>query len=307
MNAYLTTIVWIGFLLRGACLAQVAPTPSHNWKRATLLYPGTVLPWQEMTHNTPQDIRQELFDTNTLYLIGKYGGLPDEDIGTIQVAQDPGDNRVRLYQIGNSDLGFKVMSEQLLRYIRAREEGHTRALLLAAITNSAQTFTILDPDLRALASSRVLVPLSWLKKEASGISTNKVGTVVSRSTSITVVNGKTVTNEAAHVPSVDEVCRWTSYTLIDGDIGWCYFVMFKADGSVDYVRDCKCDAKEYDQRYEKTIREVDAEVEAEMKKNGSYGQLGSIHQFWRLKKEKLQASGIEWRSPSELNPNANFD
>jgi hypothetical protein len=44
-----------------------------------------------------------------------------------------------------------------------------------------------------------------------------------------------------------------------------------------------------------------------MKQDGNFGQLGSIHIFWRLKKEKLQAKGIEWQSPGELNPNSKYD
>ena len=44
-----------------------------------------------------------------------------------------------------------------------------------------------------------------------------------------------------------------------------------------------------------------------MKRAGDYGQFGSCHTFWHLKKEKLKVKGINWRSPSELNPNTCFD
>jgi hypothetical protein len=146
-----------------------------------------------------------------------------------------------------------------------------------------------------------------VRKAESGTSTNKAGTVVSRTTSITTVNGKTVTNETVHIPKVDEVCRWVAYTVVDGEVAWRYFLMFKADGSLDYEHDSKCDAKDYEPQYQRTIKTVEDEVDAEMKKVGSYGKFGSVHTFWHLKKQKLKARGIEWRSPSELNPNTNYD
>jgi hypothetical protein len=48
-------------------------------------------------------------------------------------------------------------------------------------------------------------------------------------------------------------------------------------------------------------------VHAEMKRKGSFGKFGSVHEFWGLKQEKLKAKGIKWRSPAELNPNTNYD
>jgi len=55
------------------------------------------------------------------------------------------------------------------------------------------------------------------------------------------------------------------------------------------------------------IKDVEDEVDGEMKRNGSFGRFGSVHTFWRLKKVKLKARGVEWWSPSELNPNAIYD
>ena len=129
----------------------------------------------------------------------------------------------------------------------------------------------------------------------------------SRTISVEVVNGKTVTNETIHIPKVDEVCHWDLYTLIDGEVAWQYLVRFKANGSLDYITDSRCDAKEYDPKFAKVIKEVEDEVHAEMKRNGTLGQFGSVHSFWWLKKEKLKARGIDWRSPSELNPNISYD
>jgi hypothetical protein len=146
-----------------------------------------------------------------------------------------------------------------------------------------------------------------MKKIDTGTYTNHAGEVTSGSTTISTINGRSQTNETSEVSRKDEVCRWASFVLVDGEIAWCYNVRFKSDGSVGYVFDSRTDAKEYDPKLQPLIKQVDAEVTAEMKKNGSYGHLGSVHTFWERKKEKLKAKGVEWRSPGELSPNTIFD
>ena len=95
--------------------------------------------------------------------------------------------------------------------------------------------------------------------------------------------------------------------MVDGEIAWRYYVKFKADGLLDYVSDSRCDAKEYDPKYQEMIKDVEDVVQGEMKRDGHLGKFGSVHLFWHLKKEKLKARGVEWRSPSELNPNVHYD
>ena len=307
MNARLTTIVCVGFVLRCICSAQVSSTPLRNWKSAALIDPGFGFSRLKLSHNSPEVIRQEILNTNTVRLIAASTGLTDADLATVQVAQEPGYSWVQVYQLGNSERAFEVLIEQLSSYVRAREEGHTRAFVLAALANRAAPSTISDRDLRAIATNRALLPVSWLKRAESGTSTNKAGRVASRTIWTTVVNGRTVTNQTTHIPKVDEVCRWVSYTLVDGEVAWRYSVKFKGDGSLDYVHDSRGDAKEYDPKYQKVIKEVEDEAHAEMKRDGSFGRFGSVHTFWHLKKVKLKAKGIEWRSPAELNSNTNYD
>ena len=294
-------------LLAWGCTADTPPAPPEHWRSATPLDLIAGISRVKVSHNSPEAIRRELLDPITLRLLAKSSGLSDKDLRSVKVAQEPGAGWVQLYQTGGSDKKFQTLSQRLRDYVRAREDGHTRGFLLAAITNAAPSSSVSDPDLKALLGSQPLLPASWLKKADSGTITNKAGQEASRTITTTTINGKEVTSETVHIPKVDEVCRWVSYTVADGEIGWWYLIKFKADGSVDDVQESRCDAKEYDPRYQKAIKQVEREVKAAMKKDGSYGQFGSCHTFWHLKKEKLKARGIDWRSPTELNPNTCFD
>jgi len=300
---------WLALVFAAFSIATAAVMPATTPKpiRATTIDFGWHRGFLKLSHNGPKAIRQELLETNTVQLIAKSNGLSEQDLSTVQLAQESDGNWLMLNQINTPETAFKVLSEQLRNYVRARQDGHTKAFLLAAITNHVEPSTISDPDLRVIASNRIMLPLSWLKKRGSGNSTNKAGEVISRRVFTTKVDGKTVTNETKHIPQADEICRWVSYTLTDGEVGWEYFLMFKMDGSLHYLREEKCDAKEYDPAYQELIKGVEGEVYGEMKRNGDSGQLGSVHTFWRLKKQKLKTKGIEWRSPSELNPDKTYD
>jgi hypothetical protein len=133
------------------------------------------------------------------------------------------------------------------------------------------------------------------------------GEIVSITTSTTFVNGKEQTVTTTNMPKVDEVMRWVSYTAVDGDIAWRYICYFRPNGQIEDVNNERFDAKELDPKYSQLIKAVENEVTAEMKRRGEYGKLGAVHEFWLLKKEKLKVKGINWRSPSELNPNINYD
>ena len=306
MKLKLATIVCIGFLLEWSGFAQVASTPPQHWKRETPLNIGMGFYRVDLSYNSPEAIQQEILDTDTVRLIAKSGGLSDEDLATVQIAQEPRFNWVGLYQLGNSEKAYNILSEQLRNYVRAREDGHTRAYVMAAITNRTEASMISDPGLRAIAEKQHLLPLSWLKLAESGTITNKAGQTAGK-ISMTTVNGKTVTNETTHILEADEVCRWVKYTLVDGTIAWQYHVQFKSDGSLYYVMEIKCDAKDCDPKYKKLMTDVENEVRGEMKRDGTSGHFGSVHTFWDLKQNKLRARGIEWRSPRELNPNSIFD
>lgn len=64
------------------------------------------------------------------------------------------------------------------------------------------------------------------------------------------------------------------------------------------------DPIEDDPEYASLFREVDAAIEA---KFGTDLVLGRCHSIWAFQAELLAARGIEWLSPSELNPGVLFD
>jgi hypothetical protein len=296
-------------LLIGAhtSFAQGLSSRPQKWAQGTPLSIGTGISQLALSHNSPEQICKEILNTNLVSLIGKSGGLSDDDLKTIQIVHDSDGNTVWLYQIGNSEKAFNILNARLRTYSEARGAGHTELFLLAAITNHVEPHLIPDPDLRVLAISNPLLPVSWLRKSDSGTRTNRAGQIAGTSSVTTFVNGKVQTTTSTNLPTVDEVCRWVTYVATDGEIAWRYVLNFRVDGKLDFIDESKCDAKEYDPSYRKTIEKVNQEVELEMKRNGSFGKLGSVHTFWQLKREKLGAKGIEWRSPAELNPNTIYD
>ena len=53
---------------------------------------------------------------------------------------------------------------------------------------------------------------------------------------------------------------------------------------------------------------TEKEVDDMLKSHPVYKQIGYCHLFWEKKRKILKDRyGIEWRSPSELNPETDFD
>ena len=73
------------------------------------------------------------------------------------------------------------------------------------------------------------------------------------------------------------------------------------------MEDVKCDAHELDPTFAPILKEVDAQVEAQMKQEHTYGRFGALHTFWRLRKQRLKERGIVWHSPEELNPHIRYE
>ena len=261
----------------------------------------------ELPYNKPEAIRREILDPRLIRLMAASRRLTEKQLANVKLAPEPGASWINLYQVGKSEAVFTALTEDLRAYVTARQEGHSQACLITALTNRLSMSAVTDPDLRILATNVPLFAVSWARKTSSGTSTNKAGELVSQTTSITVVNGKEVTNVVSEIPKVDEVCRWVRFTIADGEIAWNYFMRFKANGEFKYLDTTKCDARDVDPRYNQIMEDVAKEVDAEMKREKSAGQFGSCHSFWYLKKLRLKAKGIDWRSPKELNPGTCYD
>jgi hypothetical protein len=194
-------------------------------------------------------------------------------------------------KIRKSIIGFTLVLVVILSIVLNRKpkfnddlhkEWHTKKYLAAALLEKNDLESISDPDLKNLLTRRPELPASWLKKidysEDKSCRVDKEG---------------------------NKHCRATFY-LVDGDIVWTYELGYGPDGALKYLLDSKCDAKEYNPEYEAIIQGVNQKVSEEMERKNIKG-LGSCHTFWELKKKYLKAKGIEWKSPSELNPNTMYD
>jgi len=70
------------------------------------------------------------------------------------------------------------------------------------------------------------------------------------------------------------------------------------------------DPVERTDQYKRVIAEVEELAEAEFERRTGYSResLGACHRFWQIKKGLLlELHGIEWQTPSELNPGVLFD
>jgi hypothetical protein len=277
-----------------------------NWKQIRSLYdePSSRL---NLSNNTPDQIRQELLNPETIKTISDWKNVSPADLQGVRILIEPGDELISLYQISGGERTFSRMAEGLGTYATERMAGHTKDFVLSALKERSRHEPTGDPDLKLFLNARPLVLSSSVQKVASGTVTNKAGTIKSILETSRNVNGRVETVTVTNRVRSDEVCRWIQYRVVDGEIAWNYTTRFKSDGQVEDVSDTREDAKDYDPKFHDVISKVEKQVQADVKKAGLEGRLGSVHTYWRLKREKLKALGIDWRSPAELNPDTNFD
>ena len=281
---FLLSTVLCGFSFGiGNAFAQVARSAPAKYINSTQIFYYSPAYFQSLRKMYPflpdstLDIWREVTDTNTISYIARANGLTAADLTTVIIAPLH-TNELALYQIRKPDKAFNVLEGQIQEYIRGRHEGHSRMFLLTALSDHWQTSKITDPDLRAIMASQSWVAVSWLKKARSGSYTNG-----------------------------NQVMHWAAYTLVDGPAAWTCLCEFNPAGQVDSFRMERIDPGEVNPQYQPVIEQVSAQVEAEMKQQGTYGKMGAIHTFWQQKKARLKARGIDWHSPDELNPNNNYD
>ena len=311
MNIKRRSFLPILFLLNSICPAQTSESSPEVTSYCLL---GGISGGIKLSHNAPATIASELKDSKILLLITRHGlrkkTEKDAPSGDIPSKEEMAGIHVSIEKSmlkisSKSSKSLDELREGIMAYARMRLSGHTKEFILAALeTRGTSPDKITDPDLRAIAAGKDLIPVTWLKKEKAG----KIFRV--QSAEGTIDSHWTNDGEAPAIPDmkkVIEVRRRVDYTLTDGDIGWRYSAHFESNGTLaDFDEDMRFDAKETDPKYRKIIDAVESEVQSEMKKQGVAG-LGSCHTFWLLKKEKLKAQGIAWRSPSDLNPNTCFD
>lgn len=259
----------------------------------------------------------ELNDPKTLRLLAK-AESPAGETKSAKDSEIPGSvlssiqvrigrfRQISVYTLRELPAAYAGFDDRVVAYAKGRMAGHTKEFMLAALESRRMSpDKIKDADLRSIAAHREPVPVTWLKQQ-------KVGRVYF----VKAASGQVVrhwlndgeTPRISPEEQVLEVRRRVDYILSDGDVAWRYSAQFKPDGTLaDFAEQGKSDAKDSDPQYRKVIETVESAVEAEMKKSGSFGLFGSCHTFWSLKKEKLKARGIEWRSPSELNPGTCYD
>jgi hypothetical protein len=249
--------------------------PQHFTMASPILSPER-RPEVILPGNTNDKIKQELLDTNLIATIVKASHVSASGMKSILIAPDPSGLSLWLYQLNDDvDSSFYHFTDVLKQYVDGRLDGHTQKCLLAGLTNQAPATSITDVNLRIIISNSPLVPVSWLKMSDSGTRTNKEGQVVR---------------------------RFSSFTIVDGEIGWRYNINYFLDGVFDSLSVARFDPCEIDPSLKGVFTDVDREVGVKMKQMGGSGQIGSIRTYWRLKKECLKVRGVEWRSPPELNP-----
>ena len=301
-------IFLLGVLVVGPItMTGSSPDFPEKWEAVVDLCHAIPTRGLNLAQNDGESIRRELLDPDLLRLVAKFGGLSATDIATIRILPAKDGDSVWRVRLGKSTKAFDVLQKLLTAYGQARRDGHTSAFLRVALANRVDPSAVSDSDLRVFAANRPMIPLSWLVKAETGTVVCETGQVSQQTPAGMVENGKRQEGKAGGIPKKNELCRWVLFTVVDGEVAWRYNMQYKANGSLDSIYEDKCDAKELDDRYQAAIKEVDQQVELEMKKEGKSGQLGACHTFWQLKKERLKAKGIEWRSPADLSPFVIFD
>ena len=70
-------------------------------------------------------------------------------------------------------------------------------------------------------------------------------------------------------------------------------------------RHLKVDPIQASEEWEKVIYDVEKEVDEQLKDEAR--GMGFCHVYWRAKRAALARRGIEWKSPSAMNPRVMFD
>jgi hypothetical protein len=254
--------------------AQVSTNrPTHFKFAVPIALPPAITQTATLSNNTAEIIRQELLDTNIVGLLVKFAHLTDTDCKKLLIA--PNEPELWLYALSEDcKPAFSRFGEAIGQYRDCRINGLSKEFLMEGLTNQIPLNLIKDPDLRVVRTNYPMIPTSRLKKTASGEVNDKQGRLAR---------------------------QFSEVTLIDGKIGWRFTITYFPAGYFDNLSKLIFDSADADPALKSVFEEVNQKIESQMKAEGTFGQLGSIQLFWRLKKEILKEKGIDWRSPQELN------
>lgn len=251
--------------------------------------------------NSIETVREEVLNPNLSWAIAAAHSIPHVDVKGIEVSRSS-DNAVVVVRRARAAAGvFDVVAEDLRWYIQGRAKGHSVAFLFGCLTNRAWQLPKPDGDVKTLADRHPKLPTALLRKWESGGYTNRVGTSAEIHYGTIYTNGRFQDYTNRSFRSKDEVESWTNYILVDGELAWIYQARHPPlDPAIENIGVGMADAKEFDPRFRELILRADKEARAELERQGQ-----ASPRQWRvdrLKKEKLKAQGIDWRSPADLSP-----
>ena len=253
---------------------------NEDWFAWSIIDVGMGFRRTELPGNSINSIRAEVGAPDFLVRIAAKAGLSRDQIAKITLKREEEYDWFELKQNGTRPEVFNALEEAVRNYVHGRERGYSAEFLLSSFRKGSEQDTPADPDLRFLLQAHPELPAGAVRRLSEDFSAADGG-------------GSN---------------RWVRYVVADKEIAVIYVLCFGASGKLKHCDwGSNVDPKELDPKYEAVFKDVEREVEAKMKTDGTAGRFGSCHHYWRLKKEALKARGIDWRSPSELNPNANYD
>lgn len=185
--------------------------------------------------------------------------------------------------IGTSDVNYAFMTniaEKIEAYSEGRLAGLSRKYLLRRLVPNEKPCA--DKIARALCAdlaSTLPVRVSDLTPQETCVLTNDTG----------------------------QVFRHVSYAMSENGLSWIFHANISEDGNYEGNFFFRHDEKGEDPKYRSLFRQIDNQIDAEMRLEGMTNGFGRCHHYWARKKELLKERGIIWYSPKELNPDTRFD
>jgi hypothetical protein len=224
----------------------------------------------KLPQNSPNALPNGLLDNQVLQEFLTSLGIRPDLHPKLHITSDPITSWIEVKQNGAQPAVFELVCKEIRGYID-RSAGHTRDYLLASFRERGHPLpTNVSPVVKAFMINHPEVPFAWIRVQNTGSGVASIG-------------------------------------VVDGELAWCHSSLCHPNGKFSQCLSDLCDSKEFDPKYTNIIAQVEKEIGAKMKANGTYKTLGSCYSFWARKKELLKAKGIDWRSPHELNPNTTYD